>query len=69
MSEYLHVRIYPTELEDRLDQFSSILGVDPNLLNKLRFCSACNGDDYVWTDWAMLELPDGFTTSFEEARS
>lgn len=70
MSETLKVIQSDREdLRDRQVQFASVLGVEPEALSHLQFCESCVGLDYVWTDWSMLPLPDGFTSSPEDAVS
>ena len=44
------------ELKDRQNQFATLLGVEPEQLRELRFCSHCGGGDYEWTDYSMDEM-------------
>ncbi|OGM55836.1 hypothetical protein A3E46_00060 [Candidatus Woesebacteria bacterium RIFCSPHIGHO2_12_FULL_46_16] len=45
-----------SELKDRQNQFAVLLGLDPERLRGLKFCSHCGGEDYEWTDYSMDEM-------------
>ena len=54
-------------LADRQKQFAAILDVEPEELGHLTLCESCGGYDYIWTDWTLSPLPDGFTSSTDDA--
>jgi hypothetical protein len=45
------------------------LGVDPELLSHLVFCSCCKGYDCQWTDWTMSEIDDPTIEDSQEYRA
>lgn len=47
------------------DQFGALLGVEPELLRGLEFCSKCKGFNYQWTDWGTVSLDLDFENEYE----
>jgi hypothetical protein len=46
------------DLAYRIGQFANMLGVNPELLQGLKFCHKCNGAVFLWDDLTLMDIGD-----------